>query len=185
MYRIIKKPEDMINCIHCGCPVIKDDTRWWRWVGWSATGPADSSPPSPDNKKDQFDMLFHKQCFPEWLDNRNGYLQDLDRPMNNCVYFQRTGSSLFGYYVRENKKHSCFAGWLESDIFGNLLFPTIADNIRLDFPYIKIVIDDPHKWIGDFREFLRTNGWLNEGWYEPRKPFVEKDVQARLRQGMP
>jgi hypothetical protein len=110
------------------------------------------------------------------LDNRNGFLQDLDRPMNNCVYFQRTGSSLFGYYVRDGKRHSCYAGWLEADIYGYILFPTMPGDyfiekgesrsgakekmwhgVRLDYPYIKVIVSDPKQWIEDFRKFLHDN----------------------------
>ena len=172
-----------MKCLHCDTIVPPKDQKWWRWSGWSVYGNAPSASGREGKEKDLNDFLFHKDCFPEWLENRNGFLQDLDRPVNNCRFFERTGSSIHGYYVREGKKHACLATWLQADILGTNVIPTVIQNLRLDFDFVGVYITDPEAFIESFRNFLKKNNWFNEGWYEPRKEFVIKEEIANKHKG--
>lgn len=174
-----------MNCIHCNFPIDKSDLREWRWSGWTVGGTnvgGHGTPSRPNGvKRDFYDFTFHKECFPEWLYNRDGGMQDLDKPMNACIYFARTGSSMHGYYVRENKKHPVCAAWKDADIRGVSIFPTTVTEIPLDLPYVKITIDQPQTMLRVFQEFLNKHGWL-EIWFEPRKQFEAKlDVYKKMQ----
>jgi hypothetical protein len=170
-----------MNCLHCDTPVDPKEAKHWRWVGWVVWGPAPSSPARVGKDLDEWDHVFHKDCFPEWLHNRNEFLQDLDRPVNACAYFQRTGSSMHGYYVRDGKKHACLASWTQADILNTALFPTVTGEFKLDHPELKVVVTNESALVEIFRDFLSKNGWLNEGWYEPRKPVVYKEEVLKKR----
>jgi len=164
-------------CLHCETIVAPKDQKWWRWAGWSVYGPSVSAVPRVE-KRDIWDWVFHKDCFVEWLENRNGGLQDLDRPVNNCRFFERTGSSIHGYYVRDGKRHACLSAWMEGDIFGYSIFPTTIEDAKLDFDFVSVTIKDNYAFLESFRNFLRKNNWYNENWYEPRKEFVIKNEVA-------
>ena len=169
-------------CLHCEVPIKPKDLKLWRWAAWSVYGPGDSAPQRDfGTKRDQHDWSFHKQCFPEWLANRNGFMQDLDRPMNNCSYFQRTGSSIHGYYIRDNKKHACVSAWTDYDIRGASITPTLVTEFTLDFDYIKVTVDDPNGFLNTFKVFLVKNNWL-DSWFSPRKEFVPKyEVAEKMK----
>jgi hypothetical protein len=182
-------------CVHCKCSIDSKELKVWRWAGWAVYGPATSSPAPPskpreiDRKvwetsiRDEWDWSFHKQCFPEWIHNRNEGLQDLDRPVNSCVYFQRTGTSIHGYYVREGKKHPCLAAWTEYDVLDTALFPTQVEPFPIDLPSVVVTVDNG--FLLAFQSFLKKNGWLDSSWYLPRKEMVLKDdvaMSMRLRQ---
>jgi hypothetical protein len=170
------------NCIHCGFPADSKELKMWRWQGWNVKGAVPA--PARVGKRDDYDMPFHKECFPEFLHNRDEGLQDLDRPLNACKYFVRTGTSMLGYYVRDEKKHMAVAYWTTYDICGTALFPTVIREMTLDFPYVKISIEQPHALLASFQAFLERNGWLEgEAWYEPRKSVVYKDaVLCRMKE---
>ncbi len=166
-------------CKNCKCPIDFRELKRWRWSGWSVSGYAPSAPPNEDKTLDGWDFDFHKDCFSEWLENRNGFLQDLDRPINNCLYFVRTGSSSHGYYVRDGKKHAVLASWTEADIGLSTLFESVAEEIKLDFDFVKIKVTDSAAFLRSFRAFLQKEGWWGTQWFEPRKQFEVKDVIAK------
>jgi hypothetical protein len=178
--------EELLECIHCECPIDKKELKEWRWTAWRVGGGGMGTPHrAPGVKRDNFDLTFHKDCFVEWLTNRDEGVQDIDRPVNACKYFQRTGSSMHGYYVRDNKRHACLGTWLQSDVWGQSLFPIYGGTteLRLDFEYCRIVIDKPQEMLESFRRFLSNNGWL-EDWYEPRKPYKPKSDVADHRRAI-
>src|SRR5690606_32331306 len=118
-----------------------------------------------DNKYDNWDFLFHKQCFGPWSIERQKAYEDLDRPMNACRYFNRIGSSMVGYYVRDDKKHLVL-GWWNDYCVGkhNSLFPYTDLSTKLDKNHVRVALDDPNKLLAEFNEFLAKNNWLNNWW---------------------
>jgi hypothetical protein len=125
----------------------------------------------------------HNDCFNEWRMNVERFNTELDRPANACVYFQRIGSSMAGYYVRDNKRHLCLADWKEAHIFGTFLFPPMVgkiceggEYIRVDYDHVKLVYE-PRLLLESFRAFLQKHGWFNETWFEFRKP-IEYDYSV-------
>lgn len=127
----------MIICHQCEEPIIGDDVKC--------------------HKNSLSDLLFHKSknCFDKFCIIRDSFLRDLDKPLNNCIFFRRTDGQL-GNYERDGKTFEGLDGrWKEQDIWGQSLFrpKNLTEEKR-----------------GAFLSFLKKNGWLNrEVWFIPRK----------------
>ena len=50
--------------------------------------------------------------------------------------------------------------------------------------YMQIVCTDNTAFMESFRNFLRKNGWMNEGWFEWRKEPIYPDAVIKRRQGV-
>lgn len=130
----------IIRCKHCG-KKINGEPAVWRYRLTLLPNRSQPAPPKPHGIQwDRYDLLFHPECKGEWLTEHARALNEADRCMNSCRYFERL-NGMDGAYVREGQR-----------------FPTSGELVEFG---------ENSGELGNFGEWLQRFGW-RDSWYAPR-----------------
>ena len=135
----------VLICDYCGTPIADGDGKFYPTRIAIHSGLSVDLGCGTDGQR--LGSYRHHDCQREhWLHNVTGALA-LDKPMNDCRFFVRDGSTEYGWYEREGQRYP------------ERLWATIDDGM----------VQAGGNTGEPFCSWLKERGWL-ENWFEPRKP---------------
>jgi len=156
-----------MKCEYCGTEIVAKDGKEFPNKKWLAGG---------ETVFLGSNSWFHNDCQKErWQNIVTGFTY-LDQPLNDCKFFVRDGSTMYGWYEREGKRYP------------NKLWACL-DAYHIESGYLtahhesEVAEKGPGHYndCSGFVVWLKENGWW-PNWWEGRKPEVYKDDVLKKRQ---
>jgi hypothetical protein len=161
-----------MKCEYCNTEILPKDGKEFPNKKWLAGG---------DTVFLETNSWFHNDCQKERWQNIVTGLTYLDQPLNDCKFFVRDGSSMYGWYERDGKRYPQKL-WACLDIYH---LDCSSPGWITAYHENETNEKNPSRFNSckEFVDWLKENKWW-PNWWEGRKPEIYSEIVLNRRKGI-